>query len=227
MNSIGTTIPRFNGTWSTFSNEWKQPTAFSVLINPWKIRPGTTFAYYEDTMDLSAFVVQDKTFFPGALELMEPGIHLCGPTVAEWGSVPQLQVLDLITSAPVADVDALMDAMLEGDFPGGSRSDMDMQFIMYGRVQYFSFNSTGSYDGLMSTVSSQNFGSGNPTAADKLFVYRFMYASGNFGGTGFPSSAATCNIPETRFEIVGTAAEESEVARIYRLRKSYEQNQRV
>lgn len=226
MNSIGTTIPKFEGTWSTFATQWQQPSAFGIAQNQWEVRPGTMFAYYQDTIDMTAFTVQDKTFFPGSLEVIEPGIHLCGPNVGEWGAVPTMQVLDLVTSAPISNFDEVMDDMLEYNYPGGSQSTLDEQFIMYGRVQLMSFNNTGSYDGLMSIVSSQRFGSGKPTAADKLFVYRFLFTAGNFGGTGFPSNAATCQIPETRYTFVGTASTESDVARIYRIRQSYEQHQR-
>ena len=66
---------------------------------------------------MSAFVVQNKNFFPANLEVAEPGLVQCGPLPADWLDSAQLTVLDVVTSAPLA-VDDTIDDILNNVFPG-------------------------------------------------------------------------------------------------------------
>jgi len=219
MKSIGTVLPRVKAIWN--GSNWKQNTLAGFGTTPYQ-NPSGLFLYYRDTIDMSAFVVQNKTFFPANLEVSEPGVVQCGPTPADWFDSAGLIVMDIVSSAPLAVTDTLTD-MEDNIFPGFPNSKIDMQFITYGRVNVYSANTTNSFPSLMSIISSQKFGSGLPTAADKLFVYRFV----------LPSAASafvvpylqTLDIPATQLTFVGDAREESELARVYRLRQSYEQKQ--
>lgn len=219
MKSVSTTFPQVNADWILATSEWSQdlslPGPRKSGYTPGPI-PGTL--YYEDTIDLSAFVVQDKTFFPNNVEVIEPGLNQMGPDAAAYNNQAALILMDVVTSAPL-DANTTIDNLVNGIYPGGSRSPIDMQFIMFGRVQVFATNSSASYPGLITPISSQNFGAGLPTAADKLFCYRFVYPQ------NMAVNLATLRTVETTLTFVGVAETESELARIYRLRQSYEQNQ--
>ena len=82
----------------------------------YKLGPGLSL-YYRDQIDMSAFVVQNKNFFPANLEVAEPGLVQCGPLPADWLDSAQLTVLDVVTSAPLA-VDDTIDDILNNVFPG-------------------------------------------------------------------------------------------------------------
>lgn len=219
MKSVGTVLPRVKAIWN--GTVWKQNTLSGFGTTPYKT-PSGLFLYYRDTIDMSSFVVQNKTFFPANLEVAEPGVVQCGPLPVDWLDSAGLIVMDVVTSAPLA-VDDTLDDMVNNIFPGFPDSEIDMQFITYGRVNVYSANTTNSFPSLMSIISSQKFGSGLPTAADKLFVYRFVVPSASapfaFGTT------PTLDIPATQLTFVGDAREESELARVYRIRQSYEQKQ--
>ena len=219
MNSIETLFPLSNNTWDLASGSWTrngnnrydQKTVATLI---------TKGLYYENTIDMSAFFVQDKTFFFRDLNTQSPGLVTCGPTAADWASSASLQVLDIITSVPILG-QTLMDALVEGEFPGMSDFAVDQQFIVYGNYRVWSANSTSSFEGNMQQIHQSNFGGGLPTAADKLYCYRCIIPNAKAPLT----NNASLIVPATRYNFAGVAEDEGELSRIYRLRQSYEQKQ--
>lgn len=218
MKSISTTYPKVNATWDIpGGNVWIQD--FATPPRKTSYQEGILDSlFYEDTIDLSAFFVQDQTFFSANVEVMEPGLTEMGPNETYYNNKAALIVLDVVSSVPLSMVDVVTDVS-NGIFPGGSESGVDMQFILFGRARIFGANVNASYPGLVMPVASHNFGAGLPTAADKLFSYRIVYPQ------NMNLNLATLKIPETTLTFVGEATKESELGRIYRLRQSYEQKQ--
>ena len=213
-------FPRLKAEWDGINLVWNQvdsnsyeQTAISTLTSPARL-------YYNDTLDLSAFFVQDKTFFPLDVRIQEPGVLQCTP-VADWVNAAQVEVIDIISSVPLDPTDISL-GLLNRDYPGFAESNIDNQFILYGRYQAFSQTTTSSFTGLMQLVKSSTFGAGLPTATDKLYCLRMV--KGNAGGAP-ESSGARIDMGPTRYLVMGEADVESELARIYRLRQSFEQRQ--
>ena len=220
MNSMELLFPRLKAEWDGVNLVWDQASTndyeqtSGILTFPGRL-------YYQTTLDLSAFFVQDKTFFPLDVRIQEPGVLQCTP-VADWVNAAQIEVLDLISSVPL-DVDTISLGMSTRDYPGFAESDIDNQFILYGRYQAFSQTTTSSFTGLMQLVKSSTFGAGLPTATDKLYCLRIVRSSAGGAPVG---TGAKIDMGPTRYMVMGEADVESELARIYRLRQSFEQRQR-
>lgn len=224
MNSMELLFPEVRVTWDGINLVWDPILISGQAENTYEQTSGTlTFPgrlYYQATLDLSAYFVQDKTFFPLDVRIQEPGVLQCEP-VPDWANAAQVEVLDLISSVPL-DVGTIATGMTLRDYPGFAESNIDNQFILYGRYQAFSQTTTSSFTGLMQLVKSSTFGAGLPTATDKLYCLRIVRseAGGAPVGTG-----AKLEMGPTRYLIMGEADVESELARIYRLRQSFEQRQ--
>ena len=218
-NSVSTVLPRLRATWTLAGPEWIQQTVDgNARTNTAYEQSATNVLFFMDTIDLSAFVVQYKTFFPSNVEVAEPGIHVCGPDETYWNNQAALTVLDVVTSAPLDTTNVIAD--LENSiYPGSNLGESDDQFIMMGRLRMFAANINASFPGLVLPVSDHRFGSGLPTAADKLYCYRFILAQNQ------ALTNASLLVPETKLTFVGVAEDEGELGRIYRLRQSYDQRQ--
>ena len=141
---------------------------------------------------------------------------------AQWNDAASVVVYDIITSVPINGQD-LADGIVAQEFPGFSEFPLDNQFIMYGSYKVYTANSTNSLPGYMQLVQSNNFGAGKPTAAERLYCYRFIIPDSDSALTG----VATLTVPPTRYEILGQTDIEDELERIYRVRQSYEQLERA
>lgn len=226
MNRISVTIPKLKAESSTaFPTQWDQPDSgfSSPSLNSFtevSVGLGAPFALvYQETIDLSAFVVQDKSFFPLDIQIAEPGIAKCQPAPL-WNDAAALQIVDLISATPL-DIDVVANEIVGETYYGFPSSPNDNQFLMFGRYMAFTNSTTTSFEGLMELAKTSTFGAGLPTAADKLYAYRFVIPEA--GTIAQINPGAILDLFPTRYTIIGEAREESELARIYRLRQSYEQ----
>jgi len=216
-NSIETVFPKCTATWAggavttTVPNRYQKKTVATTLA---------TALFYDSTIDLSAFFVQGRTFFPVELVTQSVGRVDCS-SPAQWNNAASVIVYDIITSAPI-NGQTLCDSIVEQNYPGFPEFALDNQFIMYGRLQIFAANTTNSFPGYMNLVQSNNFGSGKPTAAEQLFCYRVIIPDSDSA-----VATGTLVVPPTRYEFLGKTDAEDELERIYRLRQSYEQVERA
>jgi hypothetical protein len=220
MNSIRTVFPSLTSTWDLVGTTWTPDTTNPYLLTTTTLSTAQAFVW-DGTVDLSAFSVQDKTFFPTSLGSQSPGLHQCGPTAAEWNNEAGIEVMDIITSVPIS-VGDLKDALVARVFPGMPDYPLDNQFIMMGKYCAYAADINLSFPGLVNLVKEANFGAGLPTAAEKLFCYRIVLPR---SGAAPPVNGATIEVPGTRYQITGRAEMEDELEYIYRLRQSYEQKQ--
>lgn len=228
MNSVSIVFPKLKADQNVVSQpNWVQPgpgvnaKAKNAYQDNVPALVGNTTLFWRETIDMSSFVVQDKTFFPMDIRVADPGLLICGPDAIDWNNQASVQVLDLISNIPLDD-DVIVKFVDLNIYPGMPSSPIDMQFILYGRYQAYSNNISSSFPGAMNMIKSATFGAGLPTASDKLYCIRIVRSS---AGPGLPTPLATIELPATSYEIVGEATEEEELARIYRLRQSYEQKQ--
>lgn len=220
-NDIETVIPSCKATWNLASLSWDRPGP-----NRFQQKTVTTTIgkalLHDTTIDLSAFFVQYRTFFPSELITQSPGIVECGPTAADWNNAASVQVYDIITSVPI-NQQQLCDAIVDGDYPGFPDFPLDNQYIMYGCLKVYGSNSTTSFPGYMQLLQSSNFGGGLPTAAEKLYCYRIVIPNSNAP----IANGASLNIPAVRYQFKGVTEDEDELTHIYRLRQSYEQREQA
>ena len=220
QNSIEVVFPKCQANWNTSSGgywERQDPNRYQAK----DVATTIGSALFTDvTIDLSAFFVQDRTFFPAELISQSVGIVECN-SPAQWHNAASIRVYDIITSTPIDPLQTLMDGVVAGDFPGFPEYPLDNQYILYGQYSVYAANSNNSFPGYMQLVQTNNFGAGLPTAAEKLYAYRIIIPDSDDIPVG-----GSFLVPATRYEIMGLTEAEEELERVYRLRQSYEQLER-
>jgi len=184
-------------------------------LNGWQVGGSATVLFHETQIDLSGYAAKSLTYFPEAVGIQDPGTYLFkgGPGA----TYTALQVQDIITSVPmnIAEVAGVQASLNVG--PGMLGSTRDAQTILLGQYRFFTPNSFLSYPNYVQLERSQTFGSGDPTAADKLYCYRIVTAVSDDLGDG-----SVLVIPAARQILNGYMDEETELVYMQRLKRSYE-----
>ena len=182
---------------------------------------------YQNEIDVSGWGNQGLSFFP-----MQAGVqegysytYLIDDT---------LQVIDLITDSPL-DVGQYIQANLQAfpfitlpallEQPTATPEErvfppLGWENILYGNSRLMQHN-----DNLQGTIvlpiNTNEFGSMNPTATDKLYITRIVNCQ--IGTTA--QEGGFCFVPPTRFIIKGMLKSESDLSYIYRLKDSFKTTQ--
>lgn len=158
--------------------------------------------------DLAGMSLDEKTlFFKGALvqDVLNPS------TV---GSVPgdSIGVVDLMSVRPLSDTE-VFNFLINGNLSGPGSSTLTYHETVYGRIQQFVTTVDTAAWGSMSLLSSNQLGSMNPTASDRIYSYRLISAAGTLTSlTGYGC----------RHLLAAEAKEEPEFEYLMRLKRSYE-----
>jgi hypothetical protein len=96
-------------------------------------------------------------------------------------------------------------------------STREAETILMGQFRFFTPNTFLTYPNYVQLERSQTFGSGDPTAADKLYCYRIVSVISDDLGDG-----ALAIIPAARQILNGYMDEETELVYMQRLKRSYE-----
>jgi len=182
-------------------------------------RPGFTPALgYETTIDLSGYEITDSTFFPSAQTIQEPAANTAVIAASLSGSY--LEVLEIVSQVPLDITQIAIDTIAvtwgEADAPPGFiGAQADESDIIVGRYRTLTTNAQFGSTTIFNTIKEVNFGSGEPTASDKLYVYII-----------YDHSAALAlgdriGIPPRRIVIGGVVAQEPDLEYIMRMRRSY------
>lgn len=185
-----------------------------MTLNGWQAASATVL-FHETQIDLSGYAAKSLTYFPEAVGIQDPGVHLFagGPGA----SYTALQVLDIITSVPM-DILEISNAQATLNIgPGMLGSTREAETILMGQYRFFTPNTFLTYPNYVQLERSQTFGSGDPTAADKLFCYRIVTTL-----TDDLSTGSTLVIPAARQILNGYMDEEPELVYMQRLKRSYE-----
>jgi len=205
-----------------FSNGW-----FDVgRLNRHSVGNNRYFAYQTD-LDVSGWGNQGLSFFPMQAGVQEGGQY-------QYLVDDSLQVIDVISDSPL-DVASFVSTNLQAypmiTLPAlyqqlpiapeeTSNPMLGWENILYGNSRTLQHNDN--LQGLLVLpVQSNEFGSMNPTATDKLYITRIVKC-----GTGVTTQVAgTANIPATRFIMKGMLKSESDLSYIYRLKDSFKTTQ--
>lgn len=182
------------------------------------------FFAYQDEIDVSGWGNQGLSFFP-----MQAGIQ--EGYVFNYLIDDELRVIDVISDCPL-DVGAFVlnnvaafpnitvPALYEKAGTGRTFAPLGWENVLYGNDRLMQHNNN--LQGLLVLpVSSNDFGSMNPTATDKLYLTRILSC-----GTSYTAqTGGLAYIPPTRFIIKGMLKEESALSYIFRLKDSFKTTQ--
>ena len=189
-------------TWDTFTNS-----------NGWEVLGSVM--YWQGSIDLSGYALDRKTFYP-----MTAFVQEAQPPISFGGS-GQLTVY-LISSVPT-DITTLVTQIAFTSAPGFTQaytagvSQDDWTTVLFGQADTYLINSTLPSLGITQLISSKQFGSLSPTAADKLYVTKVVLPSTLAGVIGTKMS-----IPSSRIVIPGSMMQEPKLEYMMRLKRSYE-----
>lgn len=189
------------------------------LDNGWVnvARPLSTPAIgWEGRLDLAGLTVQEKTFFPAAQTIQEPGSYF---GIFTAGSDGLLEVIEIVSSIPL-DLEQMYDQIFP--LPGGEDSvpsfpgtQAEFEAVIIGRYRALAVNTTFGSTTVWNTIKSESFGSGEPTASETLYTY-ILVSPGVVLTDG-----DRMTIPPRRFVLGGVVMEEPPLEYINRLRRSY------
>jgi len=194
-------IPATNASYlsagSTVTNGW-------VIINDSGGHLDIAFRSY---IDLAGWTKQELTTFIQGIDIQKQMIPL--KTVGSLGML-KIYEFDFITSRRLTDDELNPGNLL--DLPGFLENTVDLMEVIYGeRMEYGSnIQIPGSYV----QISGETFGSGNPTAMDKLHWTRLVV----FDQPGELDSGA---LFATNLIVQALTVEEKDLVWMERLRRSY------
>ena len=156
-------------------------------------------------IDLAGWSAQDLTTFTQSIDIQKMQIPLKVPSP---GST-QLWEYDFITTRKITDAELIN----IGGLPGFSSSTVDLMEVIYGERMFYAENTA--IPGTYVQISADTFGSGNPTAMDKLHWTRLIVA-------GSPVDGDQLAIWPTNLIVQAMTVEEKDLVWMERLRRSYE-----
>ena len=165
---------------------------------------------YETYFDLSGYELDDLTFTPTGGTVQTGGRY-----VAENMPDVDIEVLDIVSTERLSLTDVEADLLL-GNVPGMSLSKEDWTQIIFGQYQVMTTNTNYSSLDIMTPIGGGSFGSMEPSAAAKLWVYRIV----RINGTKVPTSEL--RIPAARMVLPGVVSKEDELPYMMRLKRSFE-----
>lgn len=159
--------------------------------------------------DMSGFTVQDKTWISLGAGIQDPGLYtLLG--VPDAGLVS----LELMTTTPL-DIQIVADDLFANRMPTYLATTANWEQVIFAQWRGWTANNTASFPTVLTPFMGQEFGSGEPSAADKIYLYRFLLPSGT------PAPTSNFSVPGLRFLLGGVPVAEPDLEWIYRLRRSY------
>jgi hypothetical protein len=169
----------------------------------------------ENYLDLSGYELDDLTLVPMDVKVQDPGVHLYS------GSGHVFCIYDLLTTERLTE--AQIDEIGENNRtvrqrgPGMPDGPLDRSQIMFGLYRFFSNNTSQTgMPQLMLNTRTVRFGSGQPTAVQKLWAYRIVIFADS------PAADDTIVIPAATFVLNSQIVKEETLPYMMRLKRSYE-----
>tara|TARA_R100000951_G_scaffold81425_1_gene69122 strand:+ start:284 stop:931 length:648 start_codon:yes stop_codon:yes gene_type:complete len=164
----------------------------------------------ETYFDLSAYELDDLTLVPQLMQLQD-GL----PYFSE--QTESLEVYDVISQERLNPDDFILYS-LGGDYPSSPGSTEDWSQILMCNTRFFAPTNDFQYATLYLPATQGSFGSSEPTAVQKLWVYRIVLVRGGAEGSYL-------SVPATRFVLGAEIIQEDDLPYMMRLKRSYELSQ--
>jgi hypothetical protein len=190
-----------------------EDTATSLLGSGWEVVTHGSFdmaLVWRGYIDLAGYTQDDLTFFSQAVDVQENGIALAGT------GITLTTIVDMVTTRRINndEVYPINSNGFINPAPGNKLPGLDIQEVVYGNQRVFTqYSATNA--GLLQLFGS-TFGSGNPTASDRLHITRVVVPTGTGTSEGL-------SIQSSNFLIGGVTAHEKDLVYIERLRRAYTQ----
>jgi len=197
---------------STINADFDNDTA-TLQGEGWQViaHPGMNMAFvWRGYIDLAGYTQDDLTFFSQAVDIQDNGQSGGSP------SVVSSTIIDMVTTRRIADgeVFPVNSNGFLSPAPGIATPGLDIQEVVYGNTRNFTpYSAT---NGFWIQLFGSTFGSGNPTASDRLHITRIVVPLGV--GTSESVFVQSCN-----FLIGGVTGHEKDLVYIERLRRAYTQ----
>jgi len=154
-------------------------------------------------IDLGGYTQDELTLFTQTVDVQK------GPFDIGSGLLSTV-IQDIVTTRRISNDEI---GLHVGFLPVQGTPSLDLQEVVYGewfnRVPYSPTHAT------LRAIDSGTFGSGNPTASDRLHITRIAASFGN--------AAATLYLAGTNYVVGGVTAHEDDLIYIERLRRAYTQ----
>lgn len=198
-------VPAYNGTYDAVAN------VFPVDGQGGWYNEGLPNAIaWEGYFDLSGYTQSKLTWVPERCIVQDPGRF-----VAENLPDVDIEVLDIISQERLSLTEIEAD-LFTGNLPGAPATTIDREQIIFGQYRVMSTNTNYISLDICTVMSGGSFGSGQASAASKLWYYKII----RINGTKTPSS--DLRIPASNFIMPGVAVQEEELPYMMRLKRSYE-----
>ena len=177
---------------------------------------GYFIAYHETYFDLAGMSMEEKTLFFDGMGV-QTGLLPSWTGQSQAGD--KVTITDIMTTVPLTiDTSLGLDLIYMPGFPG---SRQDFEHVVYGCItQYVTTQDVGLYGSPIES-NKQMFGSGMPTASDRVYSYRFV--EGAAGDPGSPITQLTTS--SARHVLTASPKEEADYVYMMRLLRSYELQQ--
>ena len=192
----------------------EQASGWTIVVND----ANQSFAVWRGYFDLAGLAMQDLTMMvavPGWQECDEWHLALPG------GTRPLVRTWDILSKASIPD-DALdSDRWVSASFisgwkaPGMIGSDYNLEEIFSGRFRQFAVNTTWSGGQALAQTTQSEWGAGDATAGDKIYVTRVVVLEGTQAYPGLTI------VPPMSVIIPIALLDEPDLQHMERLRRSY------
>ena len=173
----------------------------------------TTVFVSKNYFDLAGMSQEDKTlFFEGATVQ-----NLANPSFSVGTAGDSVGVIDIMSAIPLSDTE-LVAYFNNGNF--ASNSGPTFEQTQYARYTYHVIDIDFAAAGYFNTMFSNQIGSLEPTASDRIYTYRLI-GIGDANTVGQIISVFPC-----RYILRADAKEEAEYQHLMRLKRSYDTQQR-
>lgn len=169
----------------------------------------------ESYIDLSGYELDDLTTVLRSVKVQDPGVYLFS------GADKVFQVYDMLSTERLSELElgniVNNHRVLIMSGPGMPQGPLDRDQIPFGLYRMFTHNSSNlGLPELMINARTSRFGSGEPIAVQKLWVYRLVIMIDQ------PAGPQTITIPASTFVINAQIVQEDEIPYFFRLKRSYE-----
>lgn len=186
----------------------------AYATNGWNVIWNTfPYAVNRTYIDLEGWSKQELTTFTQGVDFQ----HALMPRASTLG-ILEVTCLDILTTRRLTDgeISNWGIAGLADDPPGFLASTSDLMEVIYGERTTFAQNNNidGLAGALYVTIDKEAFGSGNPTATDKLHWTRVYWLNGS-------GDTEAMHLPATNLIVQALTVEEKDLVWMERLRRSY------
>lgn len=188
----------------------------NLLNSQWQGVLNKAIFYHEQYYDLSGYELDDLTLLPIEARVQDPGLYNYN------GTDDIMFVYDIYTQERMSENDMRLIkenniALNKYSAPGLAEGPQDREQIVFGLCRVFARN--GNITGLpslMLNIRTTRFGSGNPTAVQKLWCYRIVMMNTT------PTVGEVVVVPAATQVLIGNIVKEKELPYMMRLKRSYE-----